>query len=242
MGFVDLHTHVLPGLDDGSKRLAESMELLALLSELGFDTVCATPHQKVGAFVPTVEAIDHAHAAVTEALRTGPLSSLTLLRAAENFWDELFLERNRTLAQPRYTGDRAFLFEIHVRQAPPSLEQTLFQIRLQGLLPVMAHPERYATFWKQPERLTEIGRSTALVVDLGAIDGAHGSDEQKAAHRLLKAGLVHAVTSDIHSTGDARAIAGGIRWIKKNLGDAKLVKLLDENPRTILTGELPDPV
>ena len=240
MGFVDLHTHVLPGIDDGSRKLAESMELLGHLSDLGFDTVCATPHQKVGAFVPTLAAIDDAFAQVEAALRASSLS-LTLLRAAENFWDELFLQRNRTHAQPRYTGERAFLFEINTRIAPPGLEESLFQIRLAGLLPVMAHPERYATFWKQPERLTNIAQSTALVVDLGAIDGAHGSEEQKAAQRLLKQRLVHAVTSDIHSSGDVRAIAGGMRWIRKQLGEATLVKLLDDNPRAILAGELPDP-
>ncbi len=240
MRFVDLHSHVLPGIDDGSRHLDESMELLQHLVDLGFDTVCATPHQKVGAYVPTRQSIDEAYATVEAALSARPLP-LTLLRAAENFWDELFLERNRTHAQPRYTGERAFLFEIDPRMAPPNLEDSLFQIRLAGLLPVMAHPERYATFWKQPERLEAIGRSTALVVDLGAIEGAHGADQQRASVRLLKAGLVHAVTSDIHSAGDVRGIAAGIRWIRKHLGEERLVKLLDENPRAILAGELPDP-
>lgn len=240
MGFVDLHSHVLPGIDDGSRALPESLELLGHLIDMGFDTVCATPHQKVGAYVPTTEAIDAAYASVEGAIAERRLP-LTLLRAAENFWDELFLERNRTQAQPRYTGERAFLFEIHPRTLPPSFEQQLFQTRLAGLLPVMAHPERYAPFWKDPDRLAAIGQSTALVVDLGAIDGAHGSDEQRAAQRLLKEHLVHAVTSDIHGSGDVRSVAAGMRWIKKQLGQAALEKLLDENPRQILAGELPDP-
>lgn len=241
MGYLDLHSHVLFGIDDGAKQLDESLALVGHLAELGFDTVCATPHQKLGSFVPSETQITDAYEATCAALsETG--SPVTLWRGAENFWDELFLERNRTLAQPRYTGAKAFLFEINTRLLPPHLEDSLFQIRLRGLLPVMAHPERYAPFWKAPERLEAVGRTAALVVDLGAIDGAHGSDEQKAAQRLLKAGLVHAVTSDIHSAGDVRAIAGGIRWLKQKLGEAAATRLLDENPRAIVAGELPDPV
>ena len=64
MGFVDLHSHVLPALDDGARTLDESMEMLRLLRLMGWETVCATPHQRAGLFLPSRESIDDAHARV----------------------------------------------------------------------------------------------------------------------------------------------------------------------------------
>src|SRR5688572_30742252 len=106
MGYVDLHSHVLPGLDDGARKLPDSLEMLALLGQVGFDVVHATPHQKVGSWVPSREAIEGAHAQVAAAL---PAGSVELRLGAENMWDELFLERSLSKAIPGYraAGDPA---------------------------------------------------------------------------------------------------------------------------------------
>jgi protein-tyrosine phosphatase len=240
MGFADLHSHVLPALDDGVKALGESLELLGILQRMGFDTVCATPHQKVGQFVPALQAIDAAHAQVRDALAETKVP-VQLLLGAENFWDELFLDRARTRTQPSYTGGKAFLVELNVTMAPPRLEETMFQLRLAGHLPVLAHPERYASFWERNFfKLEALARTAALVVDLGALDGAHGRPQCTAARRLVEEGLAHAAATDVHSAADARSAAAGIQWIRKRLGEAAVQRLLDENPRRILTGELPD--
>jgi len=190
----------------------------------------------VGAFVPTRQEIDHAHAELKNALG----DTLDLRLGAENFWDELFLSRAREKSQPTYTGGRAFLFELDVRMAPPRLEDTLFQMRLSGPLPVLAHPERYSVFWDAPERLEALGRSAALLVDLGALDGAHGKKQCEMARRLVADKVAHGVASDVHSLSDARGAAAGMSWIRKKLGSSTLSRLLDENPRRILQGELPD--
>ena len=122
---------------------------------------------------------------------------------------------------------------------PPRLEQTLFELRLGGRLPVMAHPERYLAIQKDPARAEALGRTAALVVDLGALDGAHGRAEMKTARRLLEDGLAHAAATDIHSPDDQRAIAAGMGWIRKRLGPEALSRLLDQHPRHILAGNLP---
>ena len=121
MGFVDLHSHVLPGLDDGVHTLAESLEVVTMLGSLGFDIVCCTPHQKLGSWVPTHDSISKAHAEVTAAL-DGARVSVDLRLGAENFWDELFLSRAAEKTQPAYTGGKAFLFELDIRSSPPNLE------------------------------------------------------------------------------------------------------------------------
>jgi protein-tyrosine phosphatase len=239
MGFVDLHSHVLPGLDDGVASLPESLDVLDVLAGAGFEIVCATPHQKVGSWVPTAQAMHDAWSTVNAAL-DGKRPALELRLGAENFWDELFLERSLDGQQPAYTGGRAFLVEVPPSATPPRLEDQLFRMRTRGLLPVLAHPERYHSLCRQPDRLTAIARTCALVVDLGALDGAHGPVAGEAAQRLVREGRAHACASDAHDVDDARAAAAGIAWIERKLGHAALTRLLDENPRRILQGELPD--
>jgi protein-tyrosine phosphatase len=239
MGYVDLHSHVLAALDDGARALADGLALATQLAALGFEVVHATPHQKAGFFVPTRDQIDQAHGQLQDALR-GAGVTLDLRLGAENFWDELFLQRASEKAQPTYTGGKAFLVELDVRMAPPRLEESLFQMRMKGPLPVLAHPERYSAFWDVPDRLEAVGRSAALLVDLGALDGAHGKRQCVAARRLVADGVAHAVASDVHNLADARGAAAGMSWIRKKLGDTTLTRLLDENPRRILQGELPD--
>jgi protein-tyrosine phosphatase len=239
VGFVDLHSHVLPGLDDGARALDESLAMIKLLGQAGFDTVVATPHQKHGSFVPSREAIDRAHAELQAAL---PAGSPSLLLAAENMWDELFLERSGSGAQPAYTGGRAFLFELPVHMMPPRVEERLFALRRGPgrMLPVMAHPERYPSLWDAPDRVAALRAQAALVIDLGALDGAHGTKQCKAARWMVENGMAHAAASDCHQPSDVRLAGAGLAWIKKRLGEAAVQRLLADGPRQILTGELPD--
>jgi protein-tyrosine phosphatase len=120
------------------------------------------------------------------------------------------------------------------------LEEQFFRLRARGQLPVLAHPERYHALCRQPDRMASIGRTAALVVDLGALDGAHGPRACESAQWLIKEGLAHACASDSHSADDARAAGRGIDWLRKKRGDAETNRLLAENPRRILQGELPD--
>jgi tyrosine-protein phosphatase YwqE len=105
----------------------------------------------------------------------------------------------------------------------------------------MAHPERYVAVQSDISFAERIGRSAALLVDLGALDGAHGRPEMKTSRRLILEGLAHAAASDAHSPEDQGAVASGMAWIRKHRGPEVLDQLLDENPRRILSGELPEP-
>jgi len=159
---------------------------------------------------------------------------------AENFWDGTFLGRIQTHQIPCYDGGPAFLFEVPPPLMPAGMEATLFDIRLAGKLPVMAHPERYQAVQAQLDRAEALGQTAALVVDLGALDGAHGRAQMKAARDLLTRGLAHAVATDIHSPNDLPAIAAGMAWIRKHLGADALQTLLADNPRRIIAGDLPE--
>lgn len=236
--YVDLHAHFLPGLDDGARSAEMGLAMVSSLAALGFKTVHATPHQRAGKFMPSRTDIDRTFDQVRgDALARHP--DLTIGLAAENFWDDVFHQRLSAGGLPCYPGDKAFLFEIDPQHLPPRIETVLFEIRLGGRLPVMAHPERYLAIQDDPTRAEGLGRSAALLVDLGALDGAHGRPAMKAARRLLEEGVVHAAASDVHTAEDQRSVAAGMAWIRKRLGAPALDRLLAENPRLILSGELP---
>ena len=238
MGFVDLHSHVLPGLDDGSPDPETSLAMIRGLEALGFDTVCATPHQKTGQFLPALDSIRRAHQA-TAAQIAGAGVAIRLALAAENMWDSTLYARMEADSIPSYDDGPAFLVEFIPTHLPVGLDQHVFQLRRRKRLPVIAHPERYEEYWSAGDRLRALGENCPLVVDLAALAGHHGRKQGKAARAYLEDGIAHAVASDIHSPADLRGAAEGIAWIKKRLGERRLATLLDENPRRILAGEHP---
>lgn len=238
MSFVDLHSHILPGLDDGASDAAASLNMLRGLAALGFDTICATPHQKDGQFMPSAEAIRTAHQATTAAATQAGLP-VRIPLAAENMWDSVFFERLGHNRVPAYDEGPAFLVEFRVHELPLGLVDQVFRLRVEGKLPVIAHPERYQPLWQTPDLVERLATQCAMVVDLGAVAGYHGRRQARMARSMLKNGTAHAAASDAHSPADVGVAAEGMAWIRKKLGESALRRLLDEAPRQILAGVHP---
>jgi protein-tyrosine phosphatase len=239
MGYVDLHAHFLPALDDGSPDMPTSMAMLRGLADLGYERVTATPHQYAHRYLPERAAIDTAYALVRDTAAADGIA-LELSLAAENMWDDVFHGRWPDGSFPRYDGGKAFLFEIRPEVMPVDFERGLYNLQLKGYRPVMAHPERYAAFWNDPARLERIGESgCALLVDLGALTGYHGPHQKKAGRRLVESGQAHAVATDAHNLHDVEVAREGIAWIRKKLGLDAVTRLCDENPRRLLAGQAP---
>ena len=237
MGFVDLHSHVLYGLDDGAGDEAATIAMLDGLTTLGVTEQCVTPHQKFGHYLPAWDQVETTLTCV-ERLRKPGHPSLRL--GAENMWDEVFLRRLTENAVPSYRDSAAFLVEVPPPLMPPGMIDLLFKLRLQQRVPVRAHPERYHALWDQDDLARALRRVCAFVVDLGAVAGFHGKRETRAARHLLETGIACGVATDLHHIGDLQQAAAGLAWIDKKLGHAAVVRLFDHAPRTILGGELPD--
>jgi protein-tyrosine phosphatase len=237
MGFVDLHSHVLPGVDDGAIDEAAALAMLDGLAALGVTEQCVTPHQKAGQYLPGQDQIEAALAAVERLRRPG---HPTLRLGAESMWDDVFIGRLAADQLPCYRDTSAFLVEVPPPLLPPGMVDQLFRLRLREKLAVLAHPERYQPLWGDDELARSLRRVCAFVVDLGAVAGFHGRRETKAARHLLESGLACAVATDLHQIGDLQQAAAGLAWIDKKLGHAAVTRLFDHAPRAILAGELPD--
>jgi protein-tyrosine phosphatase len=211
--YVDLHAHYLPALDDGATDRQMSLQMVRAVAALGFSDLYATPHQRSGMFMPARTAIDAAFQMIRgDAAAAGVTATLGL--GAENFWDDVLHKRLGERSVPSYGGGVAFLFEVSPQLMPTGMENELFQLRVAGYLPVMAHPERYAA----------VQRDYTLAERLG----------------LVLEGLAPVAASDVHRPEDQTSVAAGMAWIRKQLGPAALDQMLAENPRRILGGELPE--
>ena len=239
-GFIDLHCHYVPGIDDGASSAADGLAMLRGLSALGFARVLATPHTRPGMFDNTPATISAAFAHFKGSLPPGEaLPELGL--SSEHYFDEVVFQRLLTGEGLPYPGGKAVLLEFYQIDFPPMIQHRLFDLRTRGLLPVIAHPERYQCLWRSPEILENLVDSgTASLLDVAALVGKYGRKTQACAEVLLERGLYHAACSDAHRPSDIAEVARGIERLRELYGADEVAFMFREGPAHLLAGELPE--
>ncbi len=239
-GFIDLHCHWIAGIDDGARSVGEGVEMLEALARVGFTRVIATPHMRPGMFDNDKPALMTAYDRMLPHVREVPgLPDVDL--ASEHYFDDVVYQRLLSGDGLPYPGQRAVLLEFYEVALPASLDRHLFQLRSRGLLPVIAHPERYRAIWRSPETLERlVDAGAAALLDVAALAGKYGQQPQRTAEELLERGLYHAACSDAHRPADAAAVLEGIRCVQRGYGDEEVDFLLREGPLALLEGQLPD--
>lgn len=237
--YVDIHCHWIPGVDDGARNLSETIELLTELGQVGFGHVIATPHMRPGLFdndAPGLRAAFQETVARLQGTNGLPDTGLS----AEHYFDDIVFGRLRSGNALPYPGARAALLEFYEIDFPYTVDRRLAQLKREGLLPVIAHPERYRPIWRSAdvlERLVDVG--AAPLLDIAALVGKYGRRVARSAEELLERGLYQAACSDAHRPEDVRQVAAGIDWLAREYGDDELRALLVEGPAAILRGERP---
>lgn len=240
-GFVDLHCHWVPGIDDGAPTLEVGAEILRLLRSLGFELVTATPHMRPGLFENERSAILDAYREAEAALRQRSDASLLprVQLSCEHYFDAIVIERIHSGEALPYPGGKAILLEFYDQDFPRTLREQLFRIQASGLRPVIAHPERYQKIWEAPEILEGLVDAGAVaLLDVAALAGKYGRRPQRCAEELLDTDLYYAACSDAHRPGDVEAVAQGMRRLTELYGKEELRVLLSDGPRDILGGQV----
>ncbi len=238
-GFIDLHCHFVAGIDDGARTADEGVEMLQLLQRAGFDQVVATPHMRPGLYDNLKQDLEMAYARFV-----APLSALALPRvdlSSEHYFDDVVFGRIVGGDGLPYPGGKAVLIEFYEDGFPRGIEQALSQVRRSGLLPVIAHPERYRQNWRSLdvlERLVDAGAGTLL--DTAALVGKYGEKPRQAAERILEAGLYHAACSDAHRPSDVTQVTRGMQRITELYDQDELEALFVFGPTELLAGRLPE--
>jgi tyrosine-protein phosphatase YwqE len=194
---VDLHLHVLPGIDDGSPSMEESLQILAAHHRAGIRRIVATPHIRAGMFPNDQYTI---HAAWGKLIQSAASRwpDLTITYAAEHFGDDhlmMLLEKGRIL--PLF--DRYVLVETSMRAEEPHFTQVLQAMIDRNWQPVLAHPERYRPWQHRPERYAELREMGVIFqVNLLSLGGQYGPAEQNLAAQMIRQGWIGAVGTDLH--------------------------------------------
>lgn len=202
---TDIHCHVVPGVDDGAKDAATSVDLIERMQGWGIKRIIASPHVTQYTFENDLETITPA----MELLRT-ELSArgngIEVSHSAEYRIDELFMKRleaNNLMLMP---GNR-ILIENSFLQEPWNIDRLVFDLQVRGLKPILAHPERYMYYKRRKERFAELhNNGLALQINLLSLAGSYGPDEKKMAEYLLGAGLADYIGTDIHNSRHADTI------------------------------------
>lgn len=202
---IDFHDHLVPGVDDGAASIEESRAALAEYRAQGVRAVVATPHLKASllerpaAFAEEMELMDGAWAALRE-MAAAEFPDIRVERGVELMLDTP--EPDVSDPRLRLAGTRAVLVEFPFMAVPPNAPAALFNLKLRGFVPVLAHPERYPNMAADLADAAEWKRVGAtLQVNAGSIVGAYGPDARKRAWELLRRGLVDYVCSDFHARG-----------------------------------------
>lgn len=222
---IDLHTHLIPGVDDGSEQPEQSVAVLKRFQEQGITAVCCTPHLRASEFANApCEDMDQL---LAELVAVAPASP-RLVRGFEIMLDvpaPVFHDRCLTLNRTRYA-----LVEFGRLIPADASVEALARITEQAIVPVLAHPERYAACnVETARRWTEAG--ALLQIDATTLLG--DSKRAERARDLLTAGLGTIIASDNH--GDARNLAVAVEWLETHGAGEQARLLAYENPASILS-------
>ncbi|MBI4308568.1 MAG: phosphotransferase [Chloroflexi bacterium] len=235
---IDIHTHILPAVDDGPKAMADAVEMVRRAVLDGARTMVATPHAK--------DVCEHypngAIRGVCDALRaelTQAGLEVEVLLAMENPLATDLRQQLSVGLQLPYPGGRYVLVELPYISYPPYADEVLFQLQLAGLTPVLAHPERTVLFQRHPSRLAAlVSRDVLVQVTAGGLLGHFGPECRSAIEEFLRMGIVHAIASDSHApVGDRgpglrRAVEAAARVV----GPERAEALVTAMPQAIVRG------
>lgn len=232
---IDLHCHILPGLDDGAQTLEDSLEMARVAAGDGIRTMVATPHGAQWGTASTPEELEARVVQLQEALDSRGIP-IHVLPGLENYLGpELTSGQAIPLNHTRY-----LLVELPFEEFPYYAEPVLFQLQVKGYLPILAHPERNAALRADPEVLRRLVERGILVqLTAASLLGVFGRRTREASEAFLRQGLVHVLATDSHSAGGGRrpVLSEALDLASRLVGRERAQDLVTTTPERILKGE-----
>jgi protein-tyrosine phosphatase len=232
---IDLHTHILAGIDDGARDLDESLAMAATAVADGITTLVATPHADVHR--PRSDVAERV--AALQAVLDERGVPLRLLAGAEIALTPDVPARLADRTLPTLAGSRYALVELPFNVMPPHVDQVLFDIQMAGFVPVMAHVERYRYVQSAPELLGDwADRGVVLQVNASSLRGDFGPGPRRAAEAVVRGAWPAVLASDSHDSRRRRPELAFARGLVEALADqGRAAELLDAGPTAIVADE-----
>jgi len=195
---VDVHSHLLAGIDDGVKTLEEATDIIRQFQRMGYRKLITTPHIMSDAYRNTPEIILHQLAALRTHLAEKNIP-MEIEAAAEYYLDTDFMTAMESGKQILTFGQNYLLFETNFISEPLDLKQFIFLAATRGYRPVLAHPERYLYLYGNLTKLQDLlDRGVLFQLNISSIAGYYSKQVQQLAFKLIDRGWVHLLGSDCH--------------------------------------------
>ncbi|WP_276166299.1 tyrosine-protein phosphatase [Zobellia alginiliquefaciens] len=205
-GFIDVHNHILPGIDDGAKTVDESIALIKAFSEFGVTHFIATPHIMSNYYPNTRETISAALTELKNALLKNGLKDVSIEASAEHMIDDNFehlLDSNGVMPLRK----DYLLVEMSYLQPPINFDDAIIKTASKRFFPILAHPERYGFLHHRKKRYREYkDNGISFQMNLLSLSEYYGKEVPKVAQELLENGLIDYVASDIHTMTQLEAL------------------------------------
>ena len=232
----DLHIHILPGVDDGPETLEDALDMARIAAEQGVEVLVATPHRRDVSRGSSVRHLQDLLDDVNTQVHDQGIE-LTLLLGMENDLDlELPDDVSSGRALP-INRSRYILVEMPFFGIPNYAEDVLFRLQLQGLTPVLVHPERAEAFQRDPDLLARfVERGMLTHITTASLLGQFGGRVQRSARHFLRKGLAHIICSDAHSPEGLRASAlrDGMDAAAQIVGQESAYRMVVDTPKAVL--------
>ncbi|MBY0097331.1 tyrosine-protein phosphatase [Mesobacillus maritimus] len=233
---IDLHCHILPGIDDGAQSDKESLAMARLAVQEGITTIIATPHHKNGRYFNSKQDV-LVKVAELNKLLTEEKIALKILPGQESAINGEMIEDFNN-GQIMTLNDTNYVFvELPSDHVPRYTEKMLFDLQLKGLIPIIVHPERNREIHERPEMLYKLVEKGALAqLTAGSICGRFGKKIKSFSEQLIEANLVHFIASDAHNvTSRAFHLGQANDLVEKQYG-VDMVYLFTENAELVVEG------
>lgn len=238
MDKIDIHSHILPGFDDGAGSLEESLKMLQMAAEQGFRKFIATPHYSRQYRNLCPEKIREQCAWLEEKAKASVQAEIRIYPGQELFYEDGLLQKLEegkllTLADSSYV-----LMEFAYSIPYTELYRALQRVRLAGLSPVLAHAERYPALWEEGQFPELIEAGILIQVNYGSLEGTFLEKQARLCRRLLERGEAHFLGTDMH---DARRrpprAEKTFAWMEKHLSGEQIEALCRGNAEKLLKNE-----
>jgi protein-tyrosine phosphatase len=246
---IDLHCHILHGVDDGSKSLDESIEMARWAAKDGIKKIVATPHLFRGDFTQQdLSVIPRKLDELRQALHNRRID-VEIVKGAEvhithNVIDKIRENRDSLMLD----GSSYLIIEFPAGHIFSGIKDLLFEMLSGGIRPIIAHPERNYVFMSNPDILYELVKAGAMTqANSGSFTGLYGKKVEEAAFRFLELNLTHVIGSDAHNARPSPLwLSQAVKNIEKSMGEGTASSMVNDNPGAVLEDKdlpyLPDPV
>lgn len=231
---IDLHSHILPGIDDGAKDLEMALEMAQQAVARGIKAVAATPHYLKVTWSEVKNKTNE-----LRLLLTDHGIELEVIAGAELYIDPMFIDLPAGEIPTYNDTGRYCLVEFPMMEFPAYIDQVLFSLQVKGITPIIAHPERYQRVIREPNLVAEwIEAGSLIQMNANSVLGLFGEKVIKTSRIMLEHNMVHFIASDAHSTGrrgfclDSAAEAAA-----KIIAPDDVEKLVSSNPALVIAGE-----